>query len=515
MNIVIYARFSSHSQNEQSIEGQLKCCYEYAQRNGYTVIGEYIDRAISGTTDKRPEFQRMIADSSKKHFKFILVYQLDRFARDRYDSAIYKAKLKKNEVKVLSARENITDDASGVLMESVLEGMAEYYSKELSQKIKRGMSLNAEKCLYTGGSIALGYKVNCDKTFGIDETAAAITVRIFEMYAAGNAICKINEYLNAQQIHTIRGGVFNKNSLSKLLQNKRYIGIFTYNKQETPGGIPRIISDELFNKVQRIMEANKKAPARSKAKEEYILTTKLFCGLCRDMMTGARGTSRNGTAYHYYACNKARIHKCNKKQVSKKWIEDLVIKKCREILTDENIELIASAVVAACEKDKEKTEINRIQKLIKDNQRKQTNLTKAVAECESENVRKTLYLELNNVITASAELEKQILSEEVALISLTKPQIKFFLNEVRKGSADDIKYRKILVTVLVNAIYLYDDKITFILNAADKPVEITETLLNDIEQAAECSYLDSIASPKWYYTNCYYFSGGFAVTFKL
>lgn len=117
MNAVIYARFSSHNQTEQSIEGQLKTCYEFAEKNGYTVVGEYIDRAISGTTDARPDFLRMIDDSAKKSFQYVLVYQLDRFARNRYDSATYKAKLKKNGVRVLSARENITDDASGILVE--------------------------------------------------------------------------------------------------------------------------------------------------------------------------------------------------------------------------------------------------------------------------------------------------------------------------------------------------------------------------------------------------------------
>ena len=184
MKLVIYARFSSHAQNEQSIEGQLKACYDYAERNGYTVIGEYIDRAISGTVaDNRPEFQRMIADSVKRQFQAVLVYQLDRFARNRYDSATYKAKLKKNGVKVLSARENITDDASGVLMEAVLEGMAEYYSVELSQKIRRGMGINAGKCLATGGNVALGYKVDENKRFVINEEEASIVKRIFEMYS--------------------------------------------------------------------------------------------------------------------------------------------------------------------------------------------------------------------------------------------------------------------------------------------------------------------------------------------
>ena len=167
MNAIIYARFSSHQQNEQSIEGQLKVCYDYAQKNGYIVVCEYIDRALTGTSDKRPQFQKMIADSAKRQFEAIIVYQLDRFARNRYDSATYKAKLKKNGVRVVSARENIADDASGVLMEAVLEGMAEYYSKELSQKVTRGMNINAEKCQYNGGVIPLGYYIDKDKHYKV------------------------------------------------------------------------------------------------------------------------------------------------------------------------------------------------------------------------------------------------------------------------------------------------------------------------------------------------------------
>lgn len=142
MNVVIYARYSSHNQTEQSIEGQIAVCTEYAKRNNYTIIGEYIDRALTGTNDNRPEFQKMIIDSNKKMFEGVLVYQFDRFARNRYDSAIYKNKLKKNGVRVFSAKENISEDASGILMESMLEGMAEYYSAELSQKVKRGMKIN-------------------------------------------------------------------------------------------------------------------------------------------------------------------------------------------------------------------------------------------------------------------------------------------------------------------------------------------------------------------------------------
>ncbi len=274
---VIYARFSSHSQHETSIEGQLKECHAFAKRQGYIVMEEYIDRAMTGTNDNRPEFQRMLADSKRKDFQYVIVYQLDRFARNRYDSASNKNILKKNGVRVISARENISDDASGILMEAVLEGMAEYYSAELSQKIRRGIWIQAEKCLYTGGGVALGYKVNPDKTFSIDEKIAPFVVEIFTRYAEGETTAEINRFLNENHIKTARGKSFNKNSLTALLRNKRYIGVYTFKDMEIPHGIPQIIDDALFYEVQEKLDKNKAAPARSRAREEYILTTNVIC----------------------------------------------------------------------------------------------------------------------------------------------------------------------------------------------------------------------------------------------
>lgn len=313
MNVVIYARFSSHSQTEQSIEGQLKVCYEYAESNHYTVVGEYIDRAISGTTDNRAEFQRMISDSDKHTFEGVLVYQLDRFARNRYDSAINKAKLKKNGVRVLSAKENIADDASGILVEGVLESMAEYYSVELSQKIHRGMAINAEKCLSNGSNPGLGFKVDAERRFYVDEEEAAIVREIYERYASGETKAEIIRDLKRRRVKTSLGKEFSPNSLSHLLSNKRYIGVYLYKGKETPGGMPRILDDDLFYRVQSMMNKNKNAPARTHGEGEYLLTTKLFCGHCKEMMVGYGGTSKTGRQYHYYMCKNARRKKCGKK----------------------------------------------------------------------------------------------------------------------------------------------------------------------------------------------------------
>ena len=464
MNVVIYARFSSHSQTEQSIEGQLKECYAYAQRNDYTVVGEYVDRALSGTTDHRPEFQRMIADSAKKTFQGVLVYQLDRFARNRYDSATYKSKLKKNGVRVLSARENISDDASGVLMEAVLEGMAEYYSVELAQKIKRGMDINAEKCLSTGGNLALGFKTE-GKRIVVDPLTAPIVVKIFEMYVTGSTMADIIRYLNANQIKTSYGNEFNKNSINRILRNKRYIGVYTYRDKEIPDGLPRIVDEDLFWEAQRIMEKNKKAPARAKAKVDYLLTTKLFCGYCKAAMTGISGTSKTERKYHYYQCVTNRRDKsCDKKTVGKEYIEDLVVNRLRDFLTPDNISTIAKEVVDLCERESNNGSARRLQKLIEENEKATENLLKALESGQAVDI---IADRITQKKKEHDELSLQLLLENSQHPTPSMKEIRFFLNQFRKGDINDPKYRQGLVDMLVNKIYLYDDKMTVLCNTQD------------------------------------------------
>lgn len=517
MDVVIYARFSSHSQTEQSIEGQLKTCYAYAKQHKYNVIGEYIDRAISGRTDDRPQFQQMITDSGKGLFEGVLVYQLDRFARNRYDSAVYKKKLQKNGVRVLSAKENIADDPSGILIESVLEGMAEYYSAELALKIKRGMDINGEKCLVTGGGTALGYKVDkAAKKYVIDEDTAPVVRRIFEMYADGATVTEICQYMNAHGVKTSRGNEFNKNSLRKMLVNKRYIGIYTYKGRETPGGIPRIIDDELFAKVQEKMQKNKKAPARARAKEEYLLTTKLFCGYCQEMMTGYSGTGKSGKVHNYYICNGVkRKSGCHKKTVQKQYIEDLVFNFCCQMLTDENIAQFVEGAKQALANQPENVELEAFRKELKEIERKRTNLLNAVTECDIDIVRKSLYEQLAGIEERRASIETSIAVEEARNVQITPEMIEFFLLSLKDGLADDSVTRKVLFSVFINKVFLYNEKMTVHLTNGGEPIEITAKIFSDIEASdalMEGSFKGASAPPKGYYTNTHYYVGGFAVT---
>ena len=440
MNIVIYARYSSHSQTEQSIEGQLQTCYEFAKNNGHIVIGEYIDRAQSGTTDSRAEFQRMIADSDKHIFEGVLVYQLDRFARNRYDSAINKAKLKKNGVRVISARENISDDASGILVEGVLESMAEYYSAELSQKIRRGMDINAEKCLSNGSNPGLGYYVDEERRFHVDPEGAAVVREIFEMYASGETVAEITKYLNAKQIKTSQGKEFNKNSLHRLLRNKRYIGYYIYKDTETPGGMPRIIEDELFQRVQHILDRNKKAPARSRGREEYLLT-------------------------------------------------------------DSNIEKIALAVAAACEANYDSSAIKRIKAAIQGAGAAIENLWKALERGQAVDM---IAERIEKRKQEKNELQSQLAIEMGKQVTFTAPQVKAFLYSLKRGNVNDENNRRGMVNIFLRAIYLYDDRMTLILNGGDRPIIIDDILLDEIEEHFEdavsshagCSPLVAAAPPK-------------------
>lgn len=482
MNVVIYARFSCHSQTEQSIEGQLKVCYEYAEANNYTVVGEYIDRAISGTTDNRVEFQRMIADSDKHTFNGVLVYQLDRFARNRYDSAINKAKLKKNGVRVLSAKENITDDASGILIEGVLESMAEYYSVELSQKINRGMALNAEKCLSNGGNPGLGYKVDSDRRFYIDEDEAAIVREIYERYASGETKTEIINDLKRRNVKTALGREFSPNSLSRLLSNKRYIGVYLYKGKETPGGMPRILDDDLFYRVQSIMDRNKHAPARAHGEGEYLLTTKLFCGHCKEMMVGYGGTSKSGKQYHYYMCKEARKKKCDKRIVSKSYIEDRVVDECLKMLTEEKIQFIAKKVAEECAKSPDNLTAKALKKSIRDADTAIENLWNAIEQGQAVEM---LTDRLNKRMAEKSELEAQLAIEENKKITLTEAQVLAFLDYVCEMPSDDVNKRRAIINIFVHSIYLYDDHFTLIVNASKKPLHIDNIPLEDIEAAFE------------------------------
>lgn len=424
-------------QTEQSIEGQFKECRAYAERMGYTIVGEYKDEHLTGTSDNRADFQRMIKDSNKKTFEAVLVYQLDRFARSREYSAKYKSILRKNGVRLISARENISDDASGIILESVLEGMAEYYSVELGQKVERGMKINASKHLYIGGYITLGFKI-VDKKYTIDEQTASITLNAYKMYDNDHTIEEVREYVN-NQLKVIdkrnkKGELvqYSKGAIRNLLADKRCMGTYIYKDKETPNAIPQIVDVNLFNRVQERLDKNKHSPSRLKTTNDYILTTKLFCGHCKDVMVGICGTSRTGKRHAYYSCNKARKKQCNKKNVKKEIIEDIVVKEARNILTDENINKIAKTVVKLVEKEKDTSTLKMLQNRLKQNEKQKANLFESLKICDIDSVRRSIFEEIAKVEIEHNDIESQIQVESSKKINLDETQVIYFLTQMKK-----------------------------------------------------------------------------------
>ena len=261
MKAVIYARYSSDNQREESIEGQIRECTDYARYNDMTIVGTYIDRAMTAKSDNRPNFQKMVKDSSKKLFDVVIVWKLDRFARNRYDSAIYKSKLKKNGVRVVSAKESISAGAEGIILESVLEGYAEYYSVDLAEKVNRGMTENALKCLNNGSVVPMGYIVDDEQHLQLDEAKVPFVVEIFNRFADGDSIKNILTDMNNRsvgiRIHGKKSKTkkavdrpLNYNIIRRMLSNRKYIGEYKFKDVVVPNGVPKIIDEEVFEKVQ-------------------------------------------------------------------------------------------------------------------------------------------------------------------------------------------------------------------------------------------------------------------------
>ena len=268
MTAVIYARYSCDSQREESIEGQLRECMAYAERQGIQILETYIDRALSAKTDNRPQFQKMIKDSAQKLFDIVLVWKLDRFARNRYDSAHYKNVLKKNSVKVLSATETISQGAEGILLESLLEGMAEYYSAELAEKVARGMHENALKSKFNGGTLTIGYKIDEDRRYAINPETAPFVLECYKKYLEGMSIKQLVKVMNERGMRNTLGTEMTITTMTTVLKNRRYLGEYRYGDIVNKGEIPQIIPDKLFDDVQRAIAKNRRAPAKHKAIED-------------------------------------------------------------------------------------------------------------------------------------------------------------------------------------------------------------------------------------------------------
>ena len=477
MRGVIYARYSSDAQREESIDAQIRENKEFAERHGIEIVGTYIDRALSAKTDNRPEFQRMIKDSAKKEFQVVIVWKLDRFSRNRYDAANYKSQLRKNGVKLVSATENISENPEGILLESMLEGFAEYFSAELAVKVTRGMVENAMKGKYNGGAVTLGYRIDENKDYQLDPITAPAVREMFEMYAAGASMQEIVDNMNALGIRSGQGNMMSINGVTRMLHNRKYIGEYQFKDVFIPDAIPPIVTKELFDQVQSKLATNKKAPGKHKAEEEYLLTTKLYCGHCQRMMIGESGTSRTGQIHRYYKCIGVKKHMgCDKKSVKKEWIEDLVLSYILKIIfDDESIDTLANRIME--ELHKENTRLPILRKQFVEVQKAIDNILDAI--------QMGIFSESTQHRLQELEQQRRVLSFEIAQEEMAQPtftadHIRFWLHQLRELNPQKLEHRRRLINSFVNAVYLYDDYLVFVGNYKDSTKTITFAELEEI-----------------------------------
>ena len=480
---VVYARYSSHSQGEQSIEGQLSEAYKYAASHGYTIIHEYVDRAKTGRTDNRDEFQRMLKDTAKKQFSVIILWKVDRFGRNREEIAINKMKCRKNGVRVEYIAETIPNTPEGVILESVLEGFAEYYSLQLSQNIRRGQAESAEKCQSTGGNRPLGYLTGPDKKFIIDPDTAPTVKLIFDMYAAGKTVTEIVKHLNSLGLHTLRGGKFTNNSLHTVLRNEKYTGVYVYKDMRIEGGMPRIIDDATFQKVQEMLKVNKRAPAAKWTKADYLLTDKAFCGKCGMPMIGESGTSKTGAKHNYYICSKKkRFKQCDKKAVRQNDLEELVIKKALEVLQDDELLefIIENTWNFYQAQDESREEIEALKSQLQQTENGIANLVRAV---EAGIINEATKKRMDELSEQRKMLLASIAEREVASgFHITRDHIAYFLYKLRDLDYTQQESQKRLIQVFINSVYVFDDEITINFNYTNGNVTIS---LKDTERGKE------------------------------
>ena len=499
MNAVIYARYSSHSQTEQSIEGQLRDCHEYAMRYGLNVVGEYVDRAVSGMTDDRPSFQRMIDDAAKRQFQRIIVWKLDRFARNRYDSAMYKHRLKQYGVRVVSAMENVGEGDESILLEALLEASAEYYSLDLKKKIQRGQRENIAKGKYCGGTVPFGYKAVEGKLYA-DADKVPIVRFVFEQYAAGKSKKEIIEELRGRGVRGAKGGPLTYNTFAHMRKNPTYIGEYRYRGETVPGLAEPIVDREVFERVQMVISARAHAPAAGKATVEYLLQGKAFCGYCGGHLIGESGRGKTGGKYYYYTCaNRKKSHTCRKKNEKKDFIEWYVVEQTVEyVLSPDRLDRIAEAVVAEYEKEFDRSKIDECEKLIRRLEVEASKLVDALLDAP-----KSAH---GPIVAKLAATEGQTLATESDLAKLRiacraypkVDEVRAWLNRFCQGDLFDMEFRRNIIDTFINAIYLYDDKVLIFYNIrGGKQVSYIDVLTAEEEGllSGEVSDLNADAPP--------------------
>ena len=463
---VAYARYSSAGQRDVSIDQQLADIRLFAAREGYTIVHEYADHARSGykNTRARTAFQTMLAAADSGTFDTVLVWKVDRFGRNREESAVNKGRLRRHGVKVVYAMEAIPEGAAGVLLEGMLESTAEWYSANLSENVRRGMNDNASKCLYNGAHI-LGYRCGPDKHYQIIPEEAAIVRRIFSRYCDGLTITQICNELNSSGLTTNRGKPFCYSRVRAVLTQERYTGVYIFGDYRIPDGMPRIIDDKTWKEARAMTK--KKTRHHENRTTDFLLTGKAFCGHCGKPMVGDSGTGKLGETYYYYSCqSKKRRAGCSKSSIRKEKLEDAVVNFLMDhCLTGEMMEQIAAAVVQAQQEALSSSPLAAMESELRDALRKQDNINNAIAEGIWNSSTKE---KLDHLSVTIKNLQETISTLKYAQGKLTDHDAVIkYLQRFAAGDRQDPEHRAFLIHTFLNSVHVFDDHLKILINAVE------------------------------------------------
>ena len=500
---VAYARYSSAGQRDVSIEQQLADIRAFARREGFTIVHEYADHARSGfkNTSARTAFQTMMSAAESGSFDTLIVWKVDRFGRNREESAVFKGRLRRFGVRVLYAMEPIPEGSAGVLLEGMLEATAEWYSRQLSENVTRGMTDNAHRCLYNGTRI-LGYKRGPDGRYVLDPDGAGVVRTIFDLYCSGYSAARICRLLNAQGVKTSRGYAFSPESVLRTISNERYTGIYIWGDIRVPDGMPAIIHRSVWEEAQRM----KKKTARhvEQGAIDYLLTGKAFCGHCGAAMIGDSGTSKDGTRHYYYSCQARKARKgCSKKSLQKDYLESRVIDFVLDhVLSEDHIEENADVIMALQAEEMKRSPLSSMEAEYAETQKKIRNINNAIAAGVWNSSTSSMLKELEDQaedLRVSVEMLRYSQSQ-----LLDRDRVIFFLHRFTKGDRNDPLFRRHVIETFINAVYVFDDHLDIVTNNREGnqrfPLEDLPDL-PDPDSGPECSDIVSSGVPNVLHPN--------------
>lgn len=459
---MIYARFSSHNQREASIEQQVEMCSGLAERNGLKVLETYSDAAISGKTDNRPSFQRMMKDAALGKFDYVLAWKSNRMGRNMLEAMLNDATLQEQGVRTVYVEEDFEDNAAGRFALRNMMNVNQFYSEAMAEDVKRGMMDNAKKCM-VNGRCPYGLRKGKDGKYEIWPEQAEIVREIFSRVIEGWQHCDIMNDLNARGIRNRDGNAWQRTTFDKMLRNEQYVGVYKFSGIRIENGIPAILDRETFEEVQRILTTKKHPRGRRRNVEDYMLTGKLFCGMCGSQMVGVCGTSRNGERHYYYLCQGKHNHRCGKRNERKEELEARVTAALKRMILDETfidrimaqfdkfmIELRGQSALTAKE-----AELAEAEKGL-------ANIMKAIESglpfTETTKTRLTELEELKARLISEIEQEKKFFKR------IDPERIRFSIEYYRDKNLDKKEYIRELLATFIKAIYLFDDHLKIVLN---------------------------------------------------